>query len=396
MLPFCLTAAALHAQVLVSLSTTANSLQGNQTATLQALVVGSPIKNVTWNCSPNVGTLGPASGPDAGGLSTIIYKAPALISSRQTITITATSVADPTQAASVQIQLTPIAITVLVNPSSVTLSAGQTQQFSAVVSGISVTGVTWSISPQVGTIDPNSGLYTAPASIATSQRITVTATSVFDTSVTGTASITLQAPAAVAVSISPTSVSLTDGQTQQFTATVTNSANTAVTWSISPALGNINGAGLYTAPSVSVSTRVTVTATSAADPTKSATATITLSHMIGIGEGAPNWPLQEQFLIAYYRNGFNNLVSLPPLGAVKALGTGYVQEFPDANNTSGVKYALATASATVDATTVVQLWAGVYAYYTSVGATTAGYPLMDTQACAPFDLVNSCAYDIFD
>ena len=396
MLPLCLTAAALHAQVLVSLSTTANSLQGNQTASLQALVVGAPNKNVTWSLSPNVGTLGPAGGPDAGGISTNTYKAPTLISTHQTITITATSVADAMQAASVLIQLQPIAVTVLVNPSSVTLSGAQTQQFSAVVSGISVTGVTWSISPQVGAIDPNSGLYTGPASVATTQRITVTATSVFDTSVTGTASITLQAPAAVGISISPASVSLTDGQTQQFIATVTNSTNTAVTWSISPALGNINGAGLYTAPSVSVSTRVTVTATSAADPTKSAIASVTLSHMIGIGEGAPNWPLQEQFLIAYYRNGFNNLVSLPPLGAVKALGTGYVQEFPDANNTSGVKYALATASATVDSSTVVQLWAGVYAYYTSVGSTTAGYPLMDTQACAPFDLVNSCAYDIFD
>jgi len=38
-----------------------------------------------------------------------------------------------------------------------------------------------------------------------------------------------------------------------------------------------------------------------------------------------------------------------PLGPVKALGsTGYVQEFADANNTAGVKLALATASTTVD------------------------------------------------
>ena len=396
MLPLCLTAAALHAQVLVTLSTTANSLQGNQTVTLTALVTGATNTAVTWSLSPNVGTLGSGSGP-ANGISTNTYRAPTLISSRQAIAITATSVADPAQAAAVQIQLTPIAITVLVNPSSVTLNGGQTQQFSAVVTGISVTGVTWSISPQAGSIDANSGLYAAPASIATSQKVTVTATSVFDSSVTGTASIALQAPAAVAIGISPTSVSLTDGQSQQFTATVTNSTNTAVTWSISPQSGSIGSTGLYTAPSpVSASQRVTVTATSAADTTKSATASVTLSHLTGIGDGAPNWPLQEQFLDAYYRNGFSNLVSLPPLGNVKAMGTGYVQEFADANNTPGVKLALATASSTVDSTTVVQLWAGVYAYYTSVGATTAGYPLMDTQPCAPFDTVNSCAYDTFD
>ena len=262
------------------------------------------------------------------------------------------------------------------------------------MTGISVTGVTWSISPQVGAIDPNSGLYAAPASVTTSQKITVTATSVFDPTVTGTASITLQATAAVTITISPTSVSLTDGETQQFTATVTNSTNTAVTWSISPQLGTISSAGSYTAPSpINASATVTVTATSVADTTKSATATITLSHLIGVGEGAPNTELVWQFLSAFSRNGFSSMVSLPPLGTVKALGTtGYVQEFAAASGTSGGKLALATVSSTVaalnstSADTVVQLWAGVYAYYTSVGVTTAGYPLMDTQSCPFFDV----------
>ena len=402
-LPLCLTAAALHAQAIVTLSTSASSLQGNQSANLTALVTGNANTAVNWSVSPNVGTLGTGSGP-TNGVSTNTYRAPTLISSRQTITITATSVADGVTAASVAIQLQPIAITVLVNPSSVTLTGGQTQQFSATVTGISVTGVTWSISPQAGGIDANSGLYAAPVSIATSQKVTVTATSVFDTSVTGTASIALQAPAAVAISISPTSIALTDGQTQQFTAIVTNSTNTAVIWSMSPQLGSISSTGAYTAPSpINASANVTVTARSAADTTKSATASVTLSHLIGVGEGAPNSTLVFQFESAFSRNGFSSMVTLPPLGTVKALGTtGYVQEFAAANGTSGGKLALATVSSTVaaltatDVDTVVQLWAGVYAYYTSVGATTAGYPLMDTQACAPFDLVNSCAYDIFD
>jgi uncharacterized protein (TIGR03437 family) len=403
-LPLCLTAAALHAQVLVSLSTTATTLQGNQTASLSALVTGSANTAVTWSLSPNVGTLGPGSSPGAGGISTNTYTAPTLISSRQTITITATSVAQPTQAAAVQIELQPIAITVLVNPSSVTLNAGQTQQFSAVVTGISVTGVTWSISPQVGTIDPNAGLYTAPASITTSQKVTVTATSVFDTTVTGTASITLQAPVAVTISISPTSVSLTDGQSQQFTATVTNSSNTAVTWSINPQLGTITSTGFYTAPSpISASANVTVTATSVADTTKSATASVALSHVIGVGDGAPNTLLQQQFVNAFYRGQFSTMVSLPPLGEVKAWGTtGYIQEFAAASGTSGGTLALVTVSSTVapltspGVSTVVQLLAGVYAYYGSIGVSTAGYPLADTQFCPYFDTVNNCTYDSFD
>jgi uncharacterized protein (TIGR03437 family) len=401
-----LTVAALHAQVLVTLSTSANSLQGGQTATLTALVTGSTNTAVNWSMSPAVGTLGTGSGPDAGGISTNTYRAQTLISSAQTITITATSQADGTKAASVQIQLQATAITVLVSPSSVTLSGGQTQQFSAIVSGVSVTGVTWSISPQVGSIDPNSGLYTAPpaSTITASQRITVTATSVFNSTSTGTASITLQPPAAITISIFPASVSLADGQTQQFTATVTNTTNTAVNWSISPRAGIITNAGSYTAPSpIITSQNVTVTATSVADPTKSATASIALSHLITVGEGAPTPTLVWQFFNAFYRNNFKYLVSLPPLGTVKALGTsGYVQEFADANNDSGVKFALVTVSSTVAALTntnldtVVQLWPDVYADYTSIGVTTAGYPLTDTQSCPYFDLVNTCTYDFFD
>ena len=82
----------------------------------------------------------------------------------------------------------------------------------------------------------------------------------------------------VGVAINPSVATLSPSQTQQITATVTGRpGNTAVTWGLSPNVGTISNAGLYTAP-VSVSTQQTVTviATSVADPTKSATATITL------------------------------------------------------------------------------------------------------------------------
>src|SRR5205823_6151080 len=71
------------------------------------------------------------------------------------------------------------------------------------------------------------------------------------------------------VSVSPGTATLTASQTQQFTATVSGTTNTAVTWSISPNTGSISSTGLYTAPSSITSTQtVTVTATSAADTTK--------------------------------------------------------------------------------------------------------------------------------
>lgn len=74
------------------------------------------------------------------------------------------------------------------------------------------------------------------------------------------------------------------GQTQQFSATVTNTANTAVTWSLGAGagssntnLGTISETGLYIAPaSIAAQQTVIVTAKSVADPTKSGTAIVTL------------------------------------------------------------------------------------------------------------------------
>ena len=92
---------------------------------------------------------------------------------------------------------------------------------------------------------------------------------------------------AVAVSISPTNASVAVNLTQQFSATVTNTSNTAVTWSLSgsgcsgASCGSITSNGLYTAPATPPSpANVAVTATSAADPTKSAKASV---QVVNIG-----------------------------------------------------------------------------------------------------------------
>ena len=81
-----------------------------------------------------------------------------------------------------------------------------------------------------------------------------------------------------AVSITPTSASLLIGGTQQFTATVSGTTNTAVTWSATG--GTISSTGLYTAPSTAGS--YVVTATSVADSTKSASATVTVSATVAV------------------------------------------------------------------------------------------------------------------
>jgi len=84
----------------------------------------------------------------------------------------------------------------------------------------------------------------------------------------------------VAVAVSPTAASVVVTKTQQFTATVTGTSNTAVTWSVvgGAANGTISNAGLYTAPAtVPNPPQVTVTATSQKDSTKTGSATVTVT-----------------------------------------------------------------------------------------------------------------------
>jgi hypothetical protein len=71
-------------------------------------------------------------------------------------------------------------VSIQINPASVALAAGQSQQFGATVTGSTNTGVTWSYSPQVGTLvtsGATAGLYTAPGTITAAQNVSVTATS---------------------------------------------------------------------------------------------------------------------------------------------------------------------------------------------------------------------------
>ena len=81
----------------------------------------------------------------------------------------------------------------------------------------------------------------------------------------------------VAVSLAPGSASVLTGATQQFTATVTGSANTAVTWAVQEGStgGTVNSSGLYTAPTAAGIYHVV--AKSVADISKTATATVTVT-----------------------------------------------------------------------------------------------------------------------
>jgi len=263
--------------VAVSVTPVSVSLSPGQKQQFTAVVTGTTNTAVTWSVKGTMASISPVGTVSNTGLYTGPASLPGSLSLK--VTVTATSVQDPTKSAAASVTVTP-AVTVTVSPGTVTLGVGQTQQFSAVVTGTTNTAVTWSVNPAVGTVS-SGGLYSAPATLGSPQTVTVTATSVANTSKTATASVTIVPP--IQVTVSPSTASLTPSQTQQFTATVTGTTNTAVTWSVSPAVGTISSGGLYTAPATLGSPQtVTVTATSVQDPTKSATASVTVTPAVTV------------------------------------------------------------------------------------------------------------------
>src|SRR2546423_1792869 len=127
---------------------------------------------------------------------------------------------------------TPIPVSVTIAPTSATVAARGTQQFTATVQNTSNTAVTWQVNgvtggnATVGTIS-SSGLYTAPASPAT---VTVTAVSQADTTKSASAQVTITPPTAMIVSIAPTSATATAGAITQLTTTIQHTCNTVQTW----------------------------------------------------------------------------------------------------------------------------------------------------------------------
>ena len=195
-------------------------------------------------------------------------------------------------------------VTVTVAPASAAVAASTTRQFSAAVAGSSNTAVTWTVNgaaggnSTTGTIS-STGLYTAPAAVPNPAVVTVRATSAADASASGVASVTVQAPAGplVTVTVAPAAVTVAPSATSQFSATVTGSANAAVTWSVNgiaggnALVGTISATGLYAAPAAPPSpASVTVRATSAANASSGGTATANIvgPPNPGTGQGTPN------------------------------------------------------------------------------------------------------------
>jgi len=262
--------------VSVSLSPTTATLSTGGQQQFTASVSGSSNTAVTW-AAPG-GTI------TSGGL----YTAP---STAGTYTVIATSAADSTKSASAVVTVSQAAqVSISLSPSTVSLSTGAQEQFTANVSGTSNTAVTWSASG--GTVSTN-GLYVAPSAAGT---YAIKAVSVADSTKSASATVSVSAAQTVSVSVSPTAVAMPQKWQQQFAAIVSGSSNTAVLWSVKQGTGTISQSGLYTAPQV-VETDV-ISATSQADSTKSASASVTVvaPHLVSL-----KWSPSTSTDVSYYK-----------------------------------------------------------------------------------------------
>lgn len=166
-----------------------------------------------------------------------------------------------------------------ITPATATLSVGFPVQLTATVNadGFANRAVTWESSNTAIATVSNTGVVTPIAAGS----VTITATSVFDTSVSSSATITVIANAVTSVTLNKSSTTIAAGANETLTATVvaTGSAGTGVVWSTSDsAVATVDQNGKVSVPvGVTPASTATITATSAYDNTKSDSCTVTTS-----------------------------------------------------------------------------------------------------------------------
>ncbi len=255
-------------------------------------------------------------------------------------------------AASASVTVTSATFTI--SPTSASLRESQQQPFTAACrapNGSACTGATLSWIPSVGTVD-GSGLYTAPASVATTTTGTVKACWSPFPEHCATAAVTITP---LTVTLSPTSANVNGCTTKPFTAQVTNAAVTTVTWSLSPATGSLDSTGLYTAPCpVTAPATVQVKACSTVNSLKCATAPVTLVPIsVAVSPSSASLLAGGSQQFASVVQGTTNLAVAwtitPPTGAGKIDATSGLYSAP--NQIGSVTSVLVTATSKADNTT---------------------------------------------
>jgi hypothetical protein len=249
----------------VTVTPPAVTLAPGQTQQFKATASGDV---VTWTAQ--LGTVSSAG----------LYTPPAALSQVQTDQVVAQ---DSKSGATAAALITLVPQGAEVSPAFALMTAAASpQQFAAAVSGVANQNVTWSLSPPHAGGISEAGLYTPPQSVASPQAVTITATSASRPSIQGSATVVLLSSLPTDVAVTPYSVPLAPGQTQQFKAAVGGVADQSVTWSlVPPGVGKITSEGLYIAPeSIATPQSTLVVATSKVVSVLFGTALVTLCSSI--------------------------------------------------------------------------------------------------------------------
>jgi uncharacterized protein (DUF1800 family) len=240
---------------------------------------------VTWSVNGVAGgntTFGTIS--DKG-----LYTAPAVLPTTTAIKVTATSAANPTQSGDAAVSLeNPVPVIQSAQPNPVTVGA-----FTLTVAGSKFVKGAQVLLNGAGLpttfVSATKLTATGTATQAEVGKVMITIKNPDPGSITSTTNYTLEIdpPLTVAVKVSPATAQVREGASQQFSATVTGSSNTSVTWSVNgvaggnSSLGTVDTKGLYTAPaSLPNPNPLRVTATSVADTRATGSSTTTIENPV--------------------------------------------------------------------------------------------------------------------
>jgi hypothetical protein len=237
---------ALEAPGALSVAPDTITLAASQAAGFSAQINGASTQAVTWTLDPPLGSLSATQG------ATTTYTAPSSISSPTTVTITATSTQNPNNSDSAIIYLQS-GVTFSISPSSAILTAGGSgTTFSASGYPYGTQWIDWTVTPEIGALQPMGALagYTPPAALAAHTMVTLRATT--DAGASATATILVQANCSYAISPAQGSVPA-GGGSGSVTVTApagcnwTAAANTSWITITSGASGSGNGTVAYSA-----------------------------------------------------------------------------------------------------------------------------------------------------
>jgi hypothetical protein len=216
-------------------------------------------------------------------------------------------------------------VTVTVSPSNPSVAVGQMQTFTAnVVGGTTPATVAWSV-VGAGTIDANTGVYTAPMAVPATNDV-VTATS---QNATGSAIVNVTA--SQALQIAPGGPVIPAGMMQKFTATAGGNPVGSVTWQVNgitggdcvapannataPCHGTIDNSGNYVAPLSPPAGGVSILASSGTD-SGTTTPTIQYSNASLTSNGTTG-----QYAIQYSGSDLSNGLPMDIAGSILTSGS---------------------------------------------------------------------------